>query len=60
MSLQPFTGHSRTITTKRSFIGSPSFLGRLLARKKKLEMTLGEIIDVDRDSTFLVPNYLSM
>ena len=60
MSLQPFSGPSRTITIERSLIGKLSFLRRLLTRKKKLEMTLGEIIDVDRDSTFLVPNYLSM
>ena len=49
MSLQPFSCHSRTITTERSLIGKPSFFGRLLARRKKLEMTLEEIIDIDRD-----------
>ena len=49
MSLQPFGGHSRTITTERGLIEKPSFLGRLLARKKKLEMTLEEIVDVNRD-----------
>ena len=49
MSLQPFSGYSRTITTERSPIGKPSILGRLLARKEKLEMTLEELIDIDRD-----------
>ena len=49
MSLQPFSGTSRTITTKRSFINKPSFLSKLLARKKKLDTTLEEIIDVERD-----------
>ena len=49
MSLQPFSGPSRTITSERSLIKKPSFLGKLLAKTKKLEMTLEEIIDVDRD-----------
>ena len=49
MSLQPFSGTSKTITTERSLINKPSFLGKLLARKKKLNATLEEIIDVDRD-----------
>ena len=48
MSLQPFSGNSRTVTTERSLINKPSFLGKLLARKKKLETILEEIIDVDR------------
>ena len=49
MSLQPFSGSSRTITSERSLIGKLSFFGKLLAKKKKLEMTLEEIIDVDCD-----------
>ena len=49
MSRQAFNGPSRTITSERSLIGKPSFFGKLLAKKKKLEMTLEEIIDVDRD-----------
>ena len=49
MSLQPFSGSSRTVTTERSLIGKPSFLGKCLAGKKKLDTTLEEIIDVDRD-----------
>ena len=49
MSLQAFTGSSKTITSERSLIEKPSFLGRFLARKKKLDITLEELIDVDRD-----------
>ena len=49
MNIQPFSGPSRTITTERSSIGRPSFLGRLLSKKRKLENTLEEVIDVNRD-----------
>ena len=49
MSLQPFNGPSRIITTERSIIGKSSLLGKLLARKKKLETTLEEVIDIERD-----------
>ena len=49
MSIQAFNGPSRTITSERNFIGKPLVLGRILAKKKKLDITLEEIIDVDRD-----------
>ena len=49
MNVQPFSGPSRTITTERSFIGRPSFLGRLLARIKKLDNILEELTDVNKD-----------
>ena len=49
MSLQSFGGRSRTITTERSIIGKSTFLGKLLAWKKRLETSLEEVIDVDHD-----------
>ena len=49
MSLQSFSGTGRIVTTERSLIGKPLFLERLLARKKTLETSLEEIIDVDCD-----------
>ena len=52
MNIQAYSGPSRTftsITTERSNIKQPSFLGRLLTRKHKLKNTLEEIIDVDKD-----------
>ena len=49
MSLQLFSGNSRTITTESSLIGKPSFLRKLLTWRKKLETTLEKIVDVNRD-----------
>ena len=60
MSLQPFSGPSRTITSERSLIGKPSFLRKLLAKKKKLEMTVEEIMDVDRDLEIYTNHQLTL
>ena len=60
MRLQPFSGPSRTISSERSLIGKPSFLGKLLAEKKKLDMTLEEIIDVDRDLEIYTNNQITL
>ena len=49
MNIQPFTGPSRTIMIETSLIGKPSFLERLLVRKKQLNNTLEEIIDIDKN-----------
>ena len=52
MNIQTFCGPSRMltrITTERSNIGNISSLGKLLTRKKKLDNTLAEIIDVGKD-----------
>ena len=60
MNIQPFSGPSIAITTEKSSIGRPSFLGRLLSRKKKLDNTLEEVIDVNRDLEVYTNDQISL
>ena len=60
MNIQPFSRPSRTITTEKSSIGRPSFSERLLASKKKLENTLEEVIDVNRDLDVYTNHQISL
>ena len=60
MSIQSFSGPSRTITIERSLMGRSSLLGKLLARKKKLETTLEEVIDVERDLEIYTNHQISL
>ena len=51
---------SRIISTEKSFIEKPSFLGRLLARKKKLNNTLEEVVDIDKDLEIYTNHQISL
>ena len=52
MSIRAFSGTSRTLTgiiIENSNLSNPSLLGKLIATKNKLNNTLEEVIDVDKD-----------
>ena len=63
MNIQAFSGPSRTLTgtsTEHSNIERPSYLGKWLTRKKKLNNTLEEIINIDKDLEVYTNHQLSL
>ena len=67
MNIRPFRGNSRTLTgTSRMItrednnLGSLSLLGKLVTRKNRLNNTLEEVIDIDRDLELYCSHQLNL
>ena len=67
MNIRPFSENSRTltvasrpITREDNNLSSPSFLGKLITKRNKLNNTLEEVIDIDKDLEFYSNHQLNI